>query len=347
MVAIRSQDADAFVARPDPRRCVVLVYGPDLGLVRERVDALLGKAKSGTSDPFSVVTVDGDLLAGDPGRLADEARTMALFGGRRVVHVRAGARSFADALESLLADPPQDTLVVIEAGDLRKGAPLRKLAESSPAAAAVACYADTERDLARIVDATLRDAGVTADAEARDTLIGLLGGDRLATRSELDKLLLYASGKQQIAFDDVEAVIADSSALALDDVVDAAAAGEADAALTAYARARAAGIPASTVLGAAIRHVASLHKLSLRVERGERPGAVVGDPSLRIFFRRRSRYERALARLGPATLERSLVALGAAALAARRTPALAEAIAEREVLALARGTKRRPTNGAG
>lgn len=341
MVAIRNQDADAFVALPDPRCCVVLVYGPDLGLVRERADALLGTAKSDAADPFSVVTLDGDVLAADPARLADEARTMGLFGDRRVVHVRAGARSFAEALESLLADPPPGTLIVIEAGDLRKGAPLRKLAESSRAAAAIACYADTEREISRIVDGTLRDAGFTADPEARETLIGLLGGDRLATRSELDKLLLYAAGKERIDFADVEAVIADSSALALDDVVDAAAAGEADAAFAAYAKARAAGTPGSSVIGAAIRHVALLHKLSLRVERGERPRSIVDDPSLRIFFRRKSRFERALARLGSAALEQSLAALGAAALAARKSPALAEPIAEREILALARAAKRR------
>jgi DNA polymerase-3 subunit delta len=344
VVAIRAQDADAFVARPDPRRPVVLVYGPDLGLVRERVEALLRLAGAASADPFSVVTLDGDLLAADPGRLADEARTIGLFGGRRLVHVRAGGRSFNDALESLLADPPADTLVVIEAGELRKGAPLRKLAESSPAAAAIPCYADSERDIARLLERTLRDAGIAIDADARDTLVSLLGGDRLATRSELEKLSLYAADKKRIEYEDVRAVIADSSALALDDVVDAAAAGEPEAALAAFAKARAAGIAAGSVIGAAIRHVATLHKLSLRVERGESPSRVVDDPALRIHFRRKSRFERALGRFGPAALERTLAGLGTSALAARRSAELADAIAEREIIALARGTRRRGNN---
>jgi DNA polymerase-3 subunit delta len=334
VVAIRSQDADAYVARPDPRRPVVLVYGPDAGLVRERVEALLGGGKTDASDPFSVVTLEGDLLAADPGRLADEARTIGLFGGRRLVHVRAGSRGFQ---ESLLADPPQDTLVVIEAGDLRKTAPLRKLTESSPAAAAIPCYADSARDLTRLIERAARDAGVTVDAEAREALLELLGGDRLATRSELDKLLTYAGGKGRIGFADVQAVVADSSALALDDIVDAAAAGEPESALAALAKARAAGIAAGSVIGAIIRHVAALHKLSLNVERGERPAKVVADQ--RVHFRRQASFQRALERLGSASLERVLVGLAASALAARRSPSLAEAIAEREVIALSR---RRP-----
>jgi DNA polymerase-3 subunit delta len=224
VTAVRNQEADAFVARPDPRRPIVLVYGPDLGLVRERVDALLRTSTADSSDPFSVVAIDGDLLAGDPGRLADEARTIGLFGGRRVVHVRAGNRNFADAVEGLLADPPREALVVIEAGDLRKSAPLRKAVESSPNGAAIACYADGARDVARLVDSALRDAGLTIEPDGRETLIGLLGGDRLATRSELAKLILFAQDKRRIDYDDVRTVIADSSALALDDVVDAAAA---------------------------------------------------------------------------------------------------------------------------
>ena len=341
MTAVRNQDADAFVARPDPRRPIVLVFGPDLGLVRERVEALLRSSSQDSTDPFSVVAVDGDTLAGDPGRLADEARTMGLFGGRRLVHVRAGGRNFADAVGGLLADPPKDALVIIEAGDLRKTAPLRKIVESSPHGAAIACYADGEREVARLVDSTLREAGLTIEPDARETLISLLGGDRLATRSELAKLVLFAQDKRRIDYDDVRAVIADSSALALDDVVDAAAAGEQEAALTALHKARAAGIPASSVIGAALRHVATLHRLSLRVERGERVNTVIDDPQLRIHFRRRPHFERALGRLGSAALQQSLVSLGTASLAARKSAAIAEPIAEREILALARGTKRR------
>jgi DNA polymerase-3 subunit delta len=341
VVAIRNQDADAFITRPDPRRAVILLFGPDLGLVRERAEALLQGASKDSSDPFSVTTIEGDVLAGDPGRLADEARTIGLFGGRRLVHVRAGGRNFSDALQSLLADPPKDTLVIIEAGDLRKGTPLRKLAESSPHAAAIACYADTERDVARLVDRTLRETGIGIDADARDILVNLLGADRLATRSELDKLVLYAGEKKRIDYDDVRAVIADSSALALDDVVDAAAAGEPDAALVALGKARAAGIAPSTVIGAAIRHIATLHRLSLRMERGDSASHIVSDPQLRIHFRRQPRFERALTRFGPAALERSLASLGVAALAARRSATLAEPIVEREILALARGSRRR------
>jgi DNA polymerase-3 subunit delta len=341
VTAIKPGDVDAFVARPDPRRPVILVYGADLGLVRERAATLLKSAQPREDDPFSTVTIDGDTLASDPGRLADEARTLGLFGGRRLVHVRGGSRNFTEAVEVLLADPPRDALVVIEAGNLAKTSPLRKLAEASPHAAALPCYADDERSIARLVDTTIRDAGLTIEPDARETLIALLGADRLATRSELDKLVLHAGDAKHVTFEDVLSVTSDSSALALDDVVDAAAAGDTEEAIVSYARARASGIPASVVIGAAIRHVATLHRLSLRVERGERPARIVAEPQARIFFRRQSYFERALGRFGPRDLEQSLISLGAALLSSRKAATLGDSIAERELLALARGARRR------
>jgi DNA polymerase-3 subunit delta len=82
VVALRGREIDAFLARPDPGRPIILLYGPDAGLVRERADALLASAVDDPTDPFSLVRLDGDELAAEPSRLVDEAMTIPLFGGR-------------------------------------------------------------------------------------------------------------------------------------------------------------------------------------------------------------------------------------------------------------------------
>src|SRR3984885_13801930 len=83
MVALRGKEIDSFLARPDPGRPIVLLYGPDAGLVRERAEALLASAVDDPNDPFSLVRLDGDELSAEPSRLVDEAMTVPLFGGRR------------------------------------------------------------------------------------------------------------------------------------------------------------------------------------------------------------------------------------------------------------------------
>ena len=121
MVALRGKDIDAFLARPDPGRPIILLYGPDAGLVRERADALLASAVDDPNDPFSLVRLDGDELSAEPSRLVDEAMTVPLFGGRRAIRVRAGSRSFASGIDTLADTPIKDCRIVIEAGELRRG----------------------------------------------------------------------------------------------------------------------------------------------------------------------------------------------------------------------------------
>src|SRR5215475_10101233 len=104
MVAFKAADVDGFVARPD--KPIVLVFGPDAGLVRERAAALVRASVDDPSDPFGLALLEGDKLAEMPERLVEEAHTVPLLGGRRAVLVKAGGRNFAAALERLLATPP-------------------------------------------------------------------------------------------------------------------------------------------------------------------------------------------------------------------------------------------------
>src|SRR5580704_3331129 len=225
MVALKTADIEKFLARPDPARPVVLVYGPDAGLVSERVNALIKASVDDVNDPFSLVRLEAEDLSANPARLVEEAQTIPLFGGRRAVWAKAGSRNIAPAVEAVLALPASECRVVIEAGDLRRNAPLRVLCERAKNAAALPCYADSERDRAQLIDSEMRSAGLALAPDARNLLIPLLGGDRSASRSELNKLVIYAHGQKQVGVDDVMAVVSDASALALDDIVDVAFAG--------------------------------------------------------------------------------------------------------------------------
>jgi DNA polymerase-3 subunit delta len=333
MVAVKAADADAFVARPDPARPVVLVYGPDAGLVAERVNALVKAAVDDPNDPFSLVRLEGEDVAASPGRLVEEAQTIPLFGGRRAVWLKAGGRNIAPAVEALLALPASECRVVIEAGDLRRNAPLRVICERAKNAAALPCYTDTQRDLERLVDGELRAAGLTMARDARALLTGLLGGDRAASRSEINKLVLYARGRGEIGVDDVAAVVSDASALALDDVIDAAFAGRPAELETQLAKARAAGSAVGSMFFAAQRQLAQLHRWRTAIEDGAPFSLDAVQPPL--HFRRKGMVEAALKQWNAARLGAAMAELADAVLASRRTPDLAEAIAERALLSIA------------
>jgi DNA polymerase-3 subunit delta len=309
--------------------------------VRERAEALLASAVDDPNDPFSLVRLDGDELSAEPSRLVDEAMTIPLFGGRRAIRVRAGSRSFASGVDTLAEQPLKDCRIVIEAGELRPESPLRKACERARTAVAIGCYPDDATQLARLIDGELQVSGLRIAADARAALMALLGGDRQASRNELQKLALYAHGKGEVTLDDVMAVVADASELKIDPIVDAAFAGKPELVETEFAKAMVAGTYPGMIISAAQRQAAWLHKSALAVAEGTPVSALLEGGFPRLHFSRKGNVETALRYFNAARLVLIIEQLAAAALETRKQTQLAAAIAQRVLLSIAANAKRR------
>jgi len=341
LVALRGKEIDSFLARPDSGRPIILLYGPDAGLVRERADALLASAVDDPNDPFALVRLDGDELSAEPSRLVDEALTVPLFGGRRAIRVRAGSRSFASGVETLAEMPLKDCRIVIEAGELRPESPLRKACERARTAVAIGCYPDGERDLARLIDDELRLANLRIAPDARASLMALLGGDRQASRNELRKLALFAHGEGEVTLDHVMAVVADASELKLDPIVDGAFAGKPELVEGEFAKAIVAGTYPGVIISAAQRQAAWLHKSALALAEGTPLSTLLEGGFPRLHFSRKAAVETALRNFSAARLLATIDQLATSALDMRKQPSLAAAIAQRTLLSVAVNAKRR------
>jgi DNA polymerase-3 subunit delta len=208
---------------------VILVFGPDRGLVTEVTGHVVSLFGERADDPFAVVRLDATAVSSDPARLLDEANTVSLFGDRRLVVVRdGGSRNLSAAVDPLLANPPSDAVVVVEAGDLRRGTGLRKAVEGHRVAAAVYCPADAEADLERLIDEEARALGLEVEPDARAALRDRLGGDRGASRNEVLKACLHAADTGRLTMEDVDAVVGDVAVSVVADAVNAAFLGQRD-----------------------------------------------------------------------------------------------------------------------
>jgi DNA polymerase III subunit delta len=335
MVAVAARDAEAFVREGFARFALVLVYGPDEGLVSERAASIAKSTVDG--DPGNILRLDGDDVAADPMRLADEANAIAMFGGMRAIRIRAGAKSLSQALEPLLATPPIDARVIVEAGDIKPNNALRQLLEKAKdAAAAVPCYAEEGRDLGRLIDDMLRETDLKMAPDARQALTASLGLDRKRSRMEIEKLFLYCKGASQITLDDVEAVITDAAALSTDAVIDAAFLGRLDAIEQEARRVIADGMEPGVLLGFALRHAFLLQAI-LRDNRN----AAESIKAHRISWKREKAVTDQINRWTEGRLDRAVQILGDAVFSVRRNAALGEAFAIRALWSLALAVSRR------
>ncbi|MBX3596559.1 MAG: DNA polymerase III subunit delta [Rhizobiaceae bacterium] len=342
MAQKKAHEVEGWLARPESNRSIILLYGPDHGLVSERAARFVKSTGLPLDDPFTVVRLDAS-EADEQGKLHDEANTVSMFADKRLLWVRnaQGQRALAEEVKALCAEPPAETIIVIEAGDLKKGAPLRTAVEASASAMALPCYADAERDLDMLIDQTLNASGLSISLEARTALRRNLGGDRLATRAELDKLALYAHGKQRIELSDVLDLTGDVAELSLDDAVDAVLDGRLEAFDMLFQRYTRAGSAAFLIANAMMRQLQALRVLRAELDIGKRSATeIVASARPPVFFSRKRIVENAVRKWSLQAIDRALERLHHAVLETRRRPDLANAVISRALTAIAAESSR-------
>jgi DNA polymerase-3 subunit delta len=338
---IAPRNAEAFVRSPDPSLRAVLVYGPDAGLVRERVEALVKAVAEDPADPFRVSELGVREIMEDPARLGDEAAALSLSGGRRAVRLRQAGDDLAPQFKDFFATGRGEALVVVEAGDLPSRSALRKIFEGAGAGAALACYRDDERSLPALIRETLGGFGLEATPDALAYLGANLGGDRQLSRRELEKLALYKGADNKgtegarVELRDAQACVGDSAALSLEDLAFAVAGGEPAGAERALQRSLQEGGQPVRALGAVARHFQRLHLVRGLTGRGETLDGAVRGLRPPVFWKRAESFKAQATAWPPGALARALERLLEAEAACKQSGAVPDTICARTLLEIA------------
>jgi len=276
-----ARSSGASAKTPEPAQRFALFYGIELGLARERADTLAKSVVPDLHDPFRVVTLTGEQLAQDPARLADEAAAIAFGGGRKVVRVTdvpkgQTAQRQTQILRDFIAAPAGDALVIVEAGDLRKDHALVKAAEGAKHALVARCFPDDEAAIETVIVQSLAKDGLAASDDALAYLVDHLGGDRLLSRRELEKLALYAAepgrGKERpVTRDEAAASVGDTAGLTYDDLCNAIGGGDRAMADRCLVRLEAEGESPVAILRIVSRQFQRFHAFHAAVAGGRRP----------------------------------------------------------------------------
>jgi DNA polymerase-3 subunit delta len=336
MTEIKSHEFDGFLQAGVRRHRLFVIYGPDRGLVSERASQIAGKTGVALDDPFSLVKLDVADLRNDAGRIIDETNAIGLFGGERLVWVRGASneKPLIDGLAVIAENPPESAFLIIEAGDLKKTAGLRKLADGSRAIIAIPCYADDARALNALIDTELAHENLRITPAARQILVDLLGGDRIASRNEVRKLALYCRGLNTIDEQHVIDIIGDASAVSADDAVDAILKGDSAGFLHATRKIVASKTSIFLVLQGCLKQFQLLD--AMRAEMDEKrlqPAQVMQTHGRHLHFRRKPVIEQALRAWTSDAIARETNRLQSAILQTRQRQSLEDTIALQTLLA--------------
>lgn len=333
---IVNRNIDSFVKKPSSGAMIVLVYGPDEGLVRERLNILTGSVVADIHDPFGVVTFSGNDLSENPSLLMDEALSISMMGGRRVVRVRDASDKITPVVKDVLSTLKKgDNLILLEAKELPPRSTLRALIEKVKNGAAVPCYVEDERNIGRIIGTSLRDVGYTISSEALVYMAGNVIGDRAVVRSEVEKLIIYTgSDKKTISLDDVIACIGDSADLSLDDLSKNVALGLFAEAERILGKVLSSGIPAVTVLRNLQNYFLRLHITKSRIQNGEGMESAMKKLRPQVFFKIKSVFESQLISWSLPRIEQALTLIVDTEIKCKQTASMPETLCSRTILSL-------------
>lgn len=350
MTALKGKAIDAFLARRDKAAAAVLVYGPDLGLVRERADKIAAFVAPDFKDPFNYLELqDGD-LKGEPARLADELCALSLMGGERVIRIRTNGESAAEAARIAVDGLDKGHLkangvLIVEAGDLAKSSGLRKAFEASKTAIALPCYADAPADIRALAQEAARLEDLRFDDDALSLVVSFLGEDRGLSRAEIDKLILYKgpkavrpktdSGPATITLEDVRASLVDTISDAAGEAAGAAADGAPQRLATALHRLQSAGSSPIGTLRLAQREMTRLRAAQAMIAEGASAETAMGRLRPPVFFMEKRAFEARLRRWPLARIDAALEALLEAEAGAKSTGLPDQEIAERALFKIA------------
>jgi DNA polymerase-3 subunit delta len=338
MVAIAHREADRYVDQPDRAHSLFLVFGSDPGLIFERSRKLIRRSGDRTDEAPTVIDLSGDAIASDPLVLIDEANSIGLFDGPfRVLRVTLGSRSILPALEMLERAPTDQCAIILLGGELKRDAPLRKWAEKQNFAAAIECLSDDARGVQRLLDQELKQANIGIEPDARELLTQILGEDRLSTRAEIAKLLLYAKDQPTITVAHVNDILLDATALDLDDLLSAIFSGRADRFVDLTSKISIRDFDGNRLLGATVRYALAIHRARADLEHGASQNDAL-QTMLRLVngFRRKAEVASELERARLERISEFLIAAYTTTKDIRKMNLLAEERFERLALAMAR-----------
>ncbi|MDF2369106.1 DNA polymerase III subunit delta [Sneathiella sp.] len=289
---LKSNQIPAFLKSRDPKYRIFLLFGPDEGLVRELSRAICVNIVESLDDPFRFLEMEASDLSNDPARLLDEVTAISMMGGERVVRLRGATNNAKGYIEPVLELDLTDSVLVIEAGDIRKDSALVKMISKAPNGAVTPCFHDKAQDILSLINEVLGAANLTPSREVMEYLRENLGSDRAISRGELEKLVLYMHGRTDpITLADARANIGDSSAQSIFDVIDATLLGDLNGLEKYLTRAFSAGESPIGFLRMIQNQLKQLHKAAAIRDAGARAEDAIRKAGIPFFNQKKAAAE--------------------------------------------------------
>ena len=192
----------------------LLIYGPNEGLIRD--DTLKIAESFRQKKETDEITINGKAVDENQNIIDEEIRSFSLFSEQKIIHLENIKDKHLQFFENTNFKSNK-VLVIIKSENLNKNSKIRGFFEKHKEYAAIPCYEDDVRSTMNLISQFQSNHKIKFNSDIKNYLIQNLSTDRLISKNELEKILLVISHKEneQIKFEDIQAILNDSSSNSL------------------------------------------------------------------------------------------------------------------------------------
>ncbi len=194
-------EVDSFIANKLQNFASLMLYGPDLGLIKERAKYIANYLCANAN--FELI----DVTFTEVFEIEQLLYTKSFAKSKKLIKISDIGVSLPKELSEIISQYKGKNFILIEAQDLSPGSLLRKFFEKTTNVACVACYVDEPLTIKNLILNTIKKHDLQITPDALQTMTNAVAGDRMLIINNINKLITYMGNKKQVEIKDVVAVI--------------------------------------------------------------------------------------------------------------------------------------------
>lgn len=287
---IQNYKIDQFCNNFMPETPAILIYGQDYGLICERSDSIINSFFKDINNSYSdnIIDFDGNSIASKPEVLETEAQSISLLNKKKVIRIKDANDSLSNVMEEYLLSPNNSCLILLLSENLNPRSKIRKFFELHKNAIIIPCYSDEKKNILAIIESMLNKENINIDFEGKQLLANYLGIDRLVTKNEIEKAILYAGKEKRLTSEDIASFLSDQAAISIDELYDLSLLGDNQNAYRMLNRLQNEGVTAIQIIRSFIRQLQNLYSIKDAMSFNSNINQILDNFKPPIYFKRKN-----------------------------------------------------------
>ena len=334
---IQNYKIDQYCKDLIPVTPAILLYGQDYGLISERSSIIINSffiSSQEQHNSLNIIDILHNDVLSNPAILETEANSISLLSSKKVIRIKDTNDALYKAAEDYLLNAYKDCLIIFLSESLSPRSKIRKLFEAHKEAVILPCYHDENNNILSLIRNTFKEEGIYADDDSINLFANYLGADRLITKTEIEKAILYAGKDKKLDSKDFTSFISDQASLSIDELYDLSLAGNLKDAYRVLVKIQKEGTPAIQILRSFIRQMQSLYNIINASALNSNISNIIDSIRPPIYFKRKSNIKTQVQKWSLQKVNKALLLLESAEISCKKPKSNVDVITKQAILSI-------------